>query len=82
MDQSITQGHGAKQAEPTLLSNELKDHYISHGVSGIETFIKRKATNNLQDNNIHNEFRFIRINPRFDEEETIRLLTVSSTNCT
>ncbi len=83
-----------------MLSDDLRKHYIDHGVLDIEQFLQHgssSTSSNPQNEQLttsstsvqhsdHNEqlmggidgtFRFIRLNPRFDKVETVRLLSVS-----
>ena len=78
----------------SILSNDLNKHYISHGVVGLESFIKqgdsqisstvssssspnKESSSNSDNHHLIRTSRFIRLNPRYDKEETLALLTVS-----
>lgn len=56
--------------EKTILSKELLHHYKKHNVPDIENFLKRNMVG------MHSSCtsRFIRLNPRYDQSETLRLL--------
>lgn len=88
-----------------MLSDNLRKHYVDHGVLDIEQFLQHGSSTTASGNpqneqlktsftsiqhdgnneqkqpGINDTFRFIRLNPRFHEVETLRLLTVSK-RCT
>ena len=82
-----------QQQQPSsfVLSRDLNQHYIAHGVVGIEEFITQGGTTattsrssnhhpshaQQREENVTGSSRFIRLNPRFNQSETLRLLTVS-----
>lgn len=55
-----------------LLAPELKRFYDQHNVEGIEEFLGRG------DDEVTSSVRFVRLNPRFDKEETLSFLQVSN----
>lgn len=67
-----------------ILSAELQEHYQSHGVSGLESYIKKQPQHmdmsQEDEPSISNSVstststRFIRLNPRYDTNQTLNLL--------
>jgi hypothetical protein len=53
-----------------MLAPELADYYKKHGVEGVEDYLSGGPSNSDIPS------RFIRVNPRFDREETLRILKV------
>lgn len=75
-----------EETKPSILSDELKQFYSNHGVTGIEEFIQQSRDNHDDHNSSPSvddfcytslSSRFIRFNPRFDTQEALSQLEVS-----
>ena len=72
------------ESKSSILSTELQEHYQSHGVSGLESYIKKQPQhmNMPQEHepsisvstSTSTSTRFIRLNPRYDANQTLNLL--------
>jgi 16S rRNA C967 or C1407 C5-methylase (RsmB/RsmF family) len=58
----------------SILSKELQEHYRKHGVSDLEAYIKNKPQQMMCEDASSPTTRFIRLNPRYDVNETLNLL--------
>ena len=67
-DTDATGGSQTSPASPRKLCPELKAFYVRYNITGIEELLDDDAPHS----------RFVRLNPRHDKAETLRLLKVSS----
>ena len=58
----------SRPSENATLSAELRQFYDQHGIKGIDEYITTKQAPAA---------RFVRLNPRFQQDETLRLLKAS-----
>ena len=61
-----------------IIPEELEKHYSSYKVNGIQEYIKKSSVDEgiIKDDERLGK-RYIRLNPRFNEEETLIALKVS-----
>ena len=66
-----------QQQQPTLkLPKEIADHYARHGVESVEEYLV-----GADDGSTTATCRFVRLNPRYDKEETLSLLRKEVAAC-
>ena len=70
-DSTNEEGNASSKPTGVVLSQALASHYTQHEVKGVEQFVASAAGTTATD---LAGARFIRLNPRFDSEETLRLL--------